>query len=127
MNLSIAAAECWIRGRQIALAAQRKNPHDPLPRRLNAVTPIKPWTPRPGSKRGQKATCECGSCRICLHREASRKHRAMVVSIDAPLETCAVWRRLKLHPAREIYLIEMGTMVKKMGKHRKHGAAAIAA
>ena len=39
----------------------------------------------------------------------------------------AVWRRLKLQPAREIYLIEMGTMVKKMGKHRKHGAAAIAA
>ena len=108
MNLSIAAAECWIRGRQIALAAQRKNPHDPLPRRLNAVTPIKPWTPRSGSKRGQKATCECGSCRICLHREASRKHRANVVSIDAPLDTCAVWRRLKLQPARELYLIEMG-------------------
>ena len=57
----------------------------------------------------------------------SRKSRAAVVAIDAPLETCAVWRRLKLHPAREIYLIEMGTMVKKMGKHRKYGAAAMAA
>ena len=28
------------------------------------------------------------------------------MSIDAPLETCAVWRRLKLQPALEIYLIE---------------------
>jgi hypothetical protein len=123
VNLSIAAAECWMRGRQLALAAQRKDPHGPLPRRLNPLA-IKPWT---GTNRGPKATCECGSCRICIHREASRKSRAKVVSIDAPLETCAVWRRLKLHPAREIYLIEMGTMVKKMGKFRKHGAAAMAA
>ena len=60
-------------------------------------------------------------------RRARRRSRAAVVAIDAPLETCAVWRRLKLQPAREIYLIEMGTMVKKMGKFRKHGAAAMAA
>ena len=112
-----------MRGRQLALAAQRKDPRAPLPRRLNPIA-IKPWT---GTNRGRKATCECGSCRICLHREAGRKHRAMVVSIDAPLDTCAVWRRLKLQPAREIYLIEMGTMVKKMGKYRRNKAAAMAA
>jgi hypothetical protein len=34
-----------MRGRQLALAAQRKDPRAPLPRRLNAVA-IKPWTPR---------------------------------------------------------------------------------
>ena len=34
-----------------------------------------------------------------------------------------MWRRLKLDPVREIYLLEMGTMVKKMGRYRKAAAA----
>ena len=67
------------------------------------------------------------ACLQGIHREASRKSRAKVVAIDAPLDTCAVWRRLKMQPAHEIYLIELGTMLRKMGKFRKHGAAAMAA
>ena len=35
-------------------------------------------------------------------------------------------QRLKLQPAREIYLIEMGTVVKKMGRYRKSAGAMVA-
>ena len=85
----------WMRERSLALALQR--PRGPRPRRL------RPYYRRGhGAWRDQSArrTCTCGTCRKCKHRETvaalrDRGYLTRMERLNAPLERCPVWQRLK--------------------------------